>query len=80
MAQVPTNERRSTAAPENSLPHSPRASIHPAWRGGERICYWKDNIREGWVQVRTPYLLFVILYSAYIKILINFQSSGLQHV
>jgi len=45
MAQIPANERCSTAAPENSLPHSPRASVHTAWWGGERICYWKDNIR-----------------------------------
>jgi hypothetical protein len=71
MAQVPANERCSTAATENSLPHSSRASVNIAWWGGERKCYCNDNIREDWVQVLTPYLQFFILYSALIKILIE---------
>jgi len=36
MAQVPANERNSNPTPEDSLPHSPRASIYTAWWGGER--------------------------------------------
>jgi hypothetical protein len=36
VGQVSTKERLPSATPENSLPHSPAASIHTTQWGGEK--------------------------------------------